>query len=159
MLLSRHVRRAVERMAVRAKMACLAQTFVPQWFGDVMTQPSDTISYRVAKHDDETDILEVLEEVAPEIPVRLDGPERQAKIKTEIVQCRRSGKTWVAVDAGGRLVGFVLARPDAHEGKAAIYMPYIGVRKGSRRRGIFSTFMDKFKANGVALTASVLHDN
>jgi hypothetical protein len=36
-----------------------------------MTQTSDTVDYRVASRDDETDILAVLEEVAPEIPVAL----------------------------------------------------------------------------------------
>jgi hypothetical protein len=32
-----------------------------------MTETSNTINYRVAVRDDETDILAVLEEVAPEI--------------------------------------------------------------------------------------------
>jgi hypothetical protein len=35
---------------------------------------------RLAGREDETDILAVLEEVASEIPVRLDGEERQRKI-------------------------------------------------------------------------------
>jgi hypothetical protein len=58
--------------------------------------------------DHETDILAVFEEVASEIPVRLDGEERQRKIQTEIMQCRQAGKSWVAVDTRGKVVGFVL---------------------------------------------------
>ena len=53
----------------------------------------------------------------------------------------------------------MLTRPDAHEGKAAISVQYVGVSAESRRRGIFSTLMEKLKANGVPLLASVLHDN
>ena len=126
-----------------------------------MTQVSSgtEIDFRLAGRDDETDILAVLEEVATEIPVRLDGAERQDRIRTEIRQCHQTKKSWVAVDTDGKVVGFVLARPDAHEGKAAIYMPYTGVSAGSRRRGIFSTLVEKLKANGVPLLASVLHDN
>src|ERR1700693_2724252 len=126
-----------------------------------MTQASNgnKIDYRLAGFDDETDILDVLEEVAPEIPVRLDGSERQSKINTIITQCHRSGKSWVAVDANDRVVGFVLARPDAYDGQTAISVSYVGVRTDSRRRKIFSTLMEKLKANGVPLTASVLHDN
>jgi ribosomal protein S18 acetylase RimI-like enzyme len=58
-----------------------------------------------------------------------------------------------------RVVGFVLARPDVHDSQAAIYMDYIGVRTDSRRRKIFSTLMEKMKANDVPLIANVLHDN
>jgi ribosomal protein S18 acetylase RimI-like enzyme len=116
-------------------------------------------TYRLAGREDETDILAVLEEVASEIPVPLDGEERQRKIQTEIIQCHQTGKSWAAVDTHGRVVGFVLARPHGHEGKAAIYMPYAGVSADSRRRGIFSSLVEKLKANGVPLIAKVLHDN
>jgi hypothetical protein len=116
-------------------------------------------TYRVAKREDETDILAVLEEVAPEVPVRLDGSERQEKIQAVIVECRRSGNSWVAVNATGRIVGFVLARPDAHEGKAAISILYAGVSPNSRRHRIFSTLLDKLKTNRAPLIASVLPDN
>jgi hypothetical protein len=126
-----------------------------------VTQASNEngIDYRLAGSDDETDILAVLEEVAPEIPVQLDGPERQAKIKTLIRERHRSGKSWVAVDADHGVVGFVIARPDVYENRAAIYIDYVGVSKDSRRRKIFSTLMEKLKANGAPLIANVLHDN
>jgi hypothetical protein len=95
-----------------------------------MTQESNAnnIDYRRAVLDDEPDILAILEEVAPEIPVPLDGPEGQTKIQIIIRERCQSGKSWVAVDADHKVVGFVLARPDAYEGKAAIYIDYVGVR-------------------------------
>jgi hypothetical protein len=122
------------------------------------TQKSNTVAYRVASRDDETEILAVLEEVAPEIPVSLDTPEAKNIIKAIIVECRSSGKSWVAVDADAKVVGFVLARKDIHE-QQAISLRYIGVNKNSRGRGIFYTLIEKLKANGVPLTASVLHGN
>ena len=126
-----------------------------------MTQESDEdkIDYRLAGRDDETDILAVLKEVASEVPVRLDGPEREAKIQTEIVQCHQNKKSWVAVDADGQVVGFVLTRPDTYEGKAALYIPYSGVSADARGQGIFSTFLEKLKENNIPLMANVLHDN
>jgi N-acetylglutamate synthase-like GNAT family acetyltransferase len=118
----------------------------------------ETFEYRVASRGDETDILAALEEVAPEIPVLIDTPQRQDAIKGIIVECHKSGQSFVAVDANSEVVGFVLARPDIHE-QGAISLRYVGVSKNSRRHGIFATFIEKLKAKGVPLTASVLHDN
>jgi hypothetical protein len=42
-----------------------------------MTQTSNTVDYRVATGNDETDILVVLEEVAPEIPLSVDASDSQ----------------------------------------------------------------------------------
>jgi hypothetical protein len=54
-----------------------------------MAQTSDTIDYRVATQDDETEILAVLEEVAPEIPVLLDTQDNKDKICTIILPDER----------------------------------------------------------------------
>ncbi len=113
---------------------------------------------RVAVRDDETDILAVLEEIAPEVPVLLDTPERQEAIKGIIIECRKSGHSFVAVDAAGKVVGFALARPDFHE-DGAISLRYVGTSKASRRRGIFAAFIGKLKAEGAPITASVLQGN
>lgn len=102
--------------------------------------------------------MDVLEEVAQEIPVRLDGPERQEKIKTIIIECHKSGKSWIVVE-NNRVIGFVLARPDAYKGQAAIALMYGGVRADLRRRGIFFTLMEKLKSNDVPLIANVLRGN
>jgi hypothetical protein len=122
-----------------------------------MAQTSDTVDYRVATLDDDTVVLAVLEEVAPEIPVLLDTQDKKDKICTVIVQCRQSGKSWVAVNGDGKVVGFALAQQYFREGPIAL--PYIGARTQARRRGIFTTLMERLKASGVPLTASVLHNN
>jgi N-acetylglutamate synthase-like GNAT family acetyltransferase len=100
----------------------------------------------------------VIEEVAPEIPVSLDTEANQEIICDIIRECHGSGKSWVAIDANGEVVGCVLARPDIHE-PSAISLRYVGVKKASRCQGIFATFIEKLKANGVPLTASVLVKN
>jgi ribosomal protein S18 acetylase RimI-like enzyme len=119
---------------------------------------NDPVTYRTAIQDDETHILDVLNEVAPEIPLSIDKSDSQDPIRSIIIQCRKSEKSWVAVDAHGKIIGFVLAKPDMHE-PTAISLPYIGVSKNSRRRGIFTALMEKLKASGVPLTARVLQDN
>jgi ribosomal protein S18 acetylase RimI-like enzyme len=128
-----------------------------------MTEATNTFEYRVASNNDETDILTVLEEVAPEIPVLLDTPERQDAIRGIIVECHKSGESWVAVDADGTVVGFVLAKPDVlerfHRKNKAVSLRYIGVSRDSRRCGIFVALMEELKAKGVPLTTNVLHTN
>jgi hypothetical protein len=134
-------------------------TSIGRWQELMQRYAEGRTEYRIAGGDDETDILAVLKEVAAEIPVKLDGTERQEKIRMEIKQCQQSTKSWVAVDADGKVIGFALARPDVHDDKAAIYLPYVGVSAASRRSRIFSTLVEKLKANGVPLIANVLHDN
>jgi N-acetylglutamate synthase-like GNAT family acetyltransferase len=122
-----------------------------------MTPISDETVYRVATRDDETNILALFKEVAPEIPISLDDPEVEAKMITEIVQCR--GETWVAVDANGKVIGFALARPDLRAKDTATSLKYIGVGGNSRGLGISSNLVNKLKAKGVPLTANVLSGN
>jgi predicted N-acetyltransferase YhbS len=122
-----------------------------------------SITLRVAGADDHTDILEVLEEVAPEVPVRLDTPDRIEAIKSIIVECCASGDSTVAVDETGRVVGFVLAKPDNMErfenDNHAISLRYIGVAKQFRGRGIFGSLMRRYIENEDVLTATVLDGN
>jgi hypothetical protein len=66
----------------------------------------------------------------------------------------QSGKSWVAVDADGNVVGVALARKDIHDQKA-ISLRYIGLGKNSRGLAISSTLMEKLKADGAPLTASL----
>ena len=73
--------------------------------------------------------------------------------------CRKVRQSWIAVDANDQVVGFILARPDVYKCQAAIFISYVGVRAELRRRRIFSTLIEKLKANGVPLVANVLHRN
>jgi hypothetical protein len=115
------------------------------------------VSYRIAVWDDEHSILAVFKEVATEIPIPLDDPEAEAKMITEIVQCR--GGTWVAVDESGKVIGFALARLDLRAKDKATSLKDIGLSGDSRGLGICSNLMNKLKAEGLPLTASVLADN
>ena len=74
------------------------------------TSKEEAFTYRAATANDATDILAILEEVAPEVPVLLDTPERIDAIKTVIIQSYQSGESWVACDAAGAIVGFALAK-------------------------------------------------
>lgn len=122
-----------------------------------MTEQLDTIDYRLAVEDDEFEILDLYKEVAPEIPVPLENPKTEDAMITEIVQCRN--QSWVAVDPNGKVVGFALARLDLHEKNSATALKCIGVEESSRGCGISSNLINKLKAKGLPVTASVLHDN
>lgn len=128
-----------------------------------MTEAANAFQYRVADNDDAGGILTVLQEAAPEIPLSLDTPELKEAIQEVIAECCASGDSWVAVDSGGSVVGVVLAKPDRLERffkkNQAVSLRYIGVNKMNRRHGVFATLMEKLKAKGVPLTASVLDTN
>src|ERR1700732_74978 len=70
------------------------------------------IVYRPAMLDEAANILAVLIEIAPEIPVQVEPLEREEALYALIRNCARSGESWVAVDDTGRIVGFLLAEPD-----------------------------------------------
>jgi predicted N-acetyltransferase YhbS len=124
---------------------------------------SDAFQYRVATSADAAGILAVLQEAASEVPVSLDTPERQQVMADIISECSASGESWVAIDDGGVVVGFVLAKPDRIERflreNKGLTLPYIGVSKVCRRLGIFDGLMKKLTAKGEPLTASVLENN
>jgi predicted nucleotidyltransferase len=128
-----------------------------------MAEPetAKTFEYRKANGDDETGILSVLEEVAPEVPLSLGASELE-NMQIVIRTCCASGESWVAVD-GDTIVGAVLAKPDFRERDfirtRALSLPFIGVNKASQKKGIFSTLMGKLTEKGVPLTASVFHAN
>jgi N-acetylglutamate synthase-like GNAT family acetyltransferase len=124
---------------------------------------TEAFGCRLATDDDHTDILDILEEVAPEIPVSLDTTQRKDAIKAVIVDCCASGESMVAVDGAGNVIGFVLAKPDHMErfdhDNQAVSLRYIGVGKGWRRRGVFAALLANYTAKHEPLTASVLHGN
>jgi len=104
------------------------------------------ITYRPAVLDDAADILAVLIEVAPEIPVQIEPLEREEALYALIRNCARSGESWVAVDEAGRIIGFLLAEPDQvrrHYAEHEILeLRHGGVVKGDRRQGIFTYLIE-----------------
>jgi hypothetical protein len=91
------------------------------------------MQYRGVLSSDADGIFALLEEVAPEIPVRLNTPEARATMFRRVVQCCRSEGSCVGVDSAGRIVGFLLAEPDEmerfHHDNRALHLPYGGVAK------------------------------
>jgi ribosomal protein S18 acetylase RimI-like enzyme len=117
------------------------------------------ITYRPAVLDEAADILAVLIEIAPEIPVQVEPLEREEALYALIRNCARSGESWVAVDEAGRIAGFLLAEPDQvrrHYAEHEILeLRHGGVVKGHRRQGIFTELIEKVLARMVPVTATI----
>ena len=123
----------------------------------------ETVEYRVATREDETDILAVLKEAAPEVPFSLDTTKKEDILKIVIRRGCDSGQSWVAVDADTDVVGVVLITPNlaerALERNDAVDIPYVAVAKNRRKRGVFGNLMEKAMAKGDPMNATVLHGN
>jgi GNAT superfamily N-acetyltransferase len=117
------------------------------------------IAYRPAVIDEAADILAVLIEVAPEIPVQVEPLEREEALYALIRNCARSGESWVAIDETGRIVGFLLAEPDQvrrHYAEHEILeLRHGGVVRSHRRRGIFTSLVERVLARMVPVTATI----
>jgi GNAT superfamily N-acetyltransferase len=117
------------------------------------------IVYRPARLDEAAAILAVLIEVAPEIPVQVEPLEREEALYALIRNCARSGESWLAIDEGGRIVGFLLAEPDQvrrHYAEHEILeLRHGGVVKSHRHRGIFTGLVERVLARMVPVTATV----
>jgi GNAT superfamily N-acetyltransferase len=121
------------------------------------------IAYRPAVLDEAADILAVLIEIAPEIPVQTEPLEREEALYALIRNCARSGESWVATDEAGRIIGFLLAEPDQvrrhyaeHE---VLELHHGGVVKSHRHRGIFTGLIEKVLARMVPVTGTVSPNN
>ena len=117
------------------------------------------IIYRPARLDEAADILAVLIEVAPEIPVQVEPLEREEALYALIRNCARSGESWIAIDEAGRIVGFLLAEPDQvrrHYAEHEILeLRHGGVIKSHRHRGIFTGLIEKVLARMLPVTATI----
>ena len=117
-----------------------------------------TPTYRLATKADVPAILDLLLEVAPEIPVDTRGERKEILSKQIHTDCYYRC-VWIALDRDNQIVGFLMAEPQKQE----IKLPYGGVRKGHREHDIFRKLMDRAKAmakiRGLPLTAVVLHAN
>jgi hypothetical protein len=73
---------------------------------------TDAISahLRSANKADAKSVFDLLRDVAPEIPLRLDQG-RDQQIRELVGECISSGSLWVTIDSEGRLTGFLLAKP------------------------------------------------
>jgi len=109
--------------------------------------------------DEAADILAVLTELAPEIPVQVEPLEREEALYALIRNCARSGESWVALDDANGIVGFLLAQPDQTRRHYAeheiLELRYGGVVKTHRRRGIFTGLVERVLARMVPVAATV----
>ena len=117
------------------------------------------IVYRPARLDEAADILAILIELAPEIPVQIEPLEREEALYALIRNCARSGESWVAFDDANGIVGFLLAQPDQTRRHYAeheiLELRYGGVVKTHRRRGIFTGLVERVLARMVPVAATV----
>jgi len=98
--------------------------------------------YRLAKRADAAEIFDVLEGVAPEIPMRLDTSDRKELLFKRI-----------------RLACVYRTVCIAELHRDELDLSYGGVRAGHRGQHIFPKLVKKMMAKGVPLTATVKHLN
>jgi len=128
---------------------------------DISTKPD--IRIRAANEQDAAAIFRLLEEVAGEIPVLLDLPERRSKVEEMVRVCCDAGESWVAASDDLRVTGFLLVEPDQierfHHNNGALHLAYAGVPVNCRGRGVFKALVGKAMTRNVPLTATVKHNN
>jgi ribosomal protein S18 acetylase RimI-like enzyme len=117
------------------------------------------MNLRLAIVDDAPVIFGVLVEVAPEIPLLLDTEGRRGAVARMVMECVLAGESWVAVDGGGDVAGFLLVVPDEIErfqrDNHALHLRYSGVAISYRRQGVFRVMIQQVMERKVPLTATV----
>ena len=89
--------------------------------------------------------------------------EDEERLYAVVRNCARSGESWVACDAAGRIVGFVLVeaaqlRRHYAEGEA-LELRYAGVAPDCRQQGVFTRLLDKALARMLPVSMSVSPQN
>jgi GNAT superfamily N-acetyltransferase len=117
------------------------------------------IAYRRAELGEAAEILAVLLEVAPEIPVSVETLEQEEALYALIRNCARSGESWVAVDETGRIVGFLLvelAQARRHYAEHEVLeLRYGGVAETHRNQGVFTALVQRALDRMLPVTATV----
>jgi GNAT superfamily N-acetyltransferase len=118
-----------------------------------------TIACRQAALGDAAAILDLLLVLAPEMPLQVDSLQREEALYALIRNCARSGESWVALDAGQRIVGFVLAEP-AQLGRhyaegELIELRHAGVAPEHRGQRVFSELIAQVLARMQPVVTSV----
>jgi GNAT superfamily N-acetyltransferase len=121
------------------------------------------ISCRQAALGDAADILVLLIESAPEIPLQVDTLEREEALYALIRNCARAGESWVACDAAGRIVGLALAER-AERGRhyaehEVLELRYAAVAAAQRETGVFEALIARLLERMVPVVATVSPHN
>jgi ribosomal protein S18 acetylase RimI-like enzyme len=109
-----------------------------------------TYRYRLATIDDASAVFNLLEEVAPEIPIP-DFPKKKHLLDGRVKKGCTACDVWIALDRDDLIVGFLMAEPFGD----GLDLSYGGVKKCHRRNGILSDLVAKMKEREVPLRASV----
>ena len=121
------------------------------------------VTYRQAGLDDAAEIHDLLLRLAPEIPLLVDTLEREEALYVLCRTCARSGETWVACDADGRIVGFALAELSGHGRHYAehevIDLRHIGVAPDHRANGVFGELIARLQIRMLPIRATVSPQN
>lgn len=117
------------------------------------------MSYRQARLDDAAEIHALLLRLAPEIPLLVDTLEREEALYALTRACARSGESWVACDAAGRIVGFVLVEPNRlgrhYAENEVLDLRHAGVAPEHRDAGVFTQLIARLLARMLPVTARV----
>jgi N-acetylglutamate synthase-like GNAT family acetyltransferase len=70
------------------------------------------IAYRPARLDDAGEIHALLLRLAADMPLLVDTLEREEALYALVRNCARSGESWTACEAAGRIVGAALVEPN-----------------------------------------------
>jgi ribosomal protein S18 acetylase RimI-like enzyme len=116
-----------------------------------MAAKTHVTTSRVAVPGDEAAILNVFEEVAPEVPTSV-LPQADGIVKRLVA----SGQSWVAVDADGNIVGYALA--EAHDSET-LSLVYMGVSKAARNQHVSSSLISKLQEIGAPIITDVRSNN
>ena len=123
---------------------------------------------RTAESDDAANILGLLFEVAPEIPLRTDGTGRQNLLRDMVRSCCDSNESLVALSRAGQIVGFQITRPSGtnrvftypgDKQQAGLMLEYAAVSAPARGNGILGRLIEKTKLRRLPLYAKVAAGN
>ena len=125
--------------------------------------PLDSNNFRTARPSDSSAVFRALTEIAPEIPVLLDTAERQRRICDLVDGCCAGRSSWVSLDDGGSVVGFLLGRTCSTDMPgmefSGMELLYGGVLPAHRCHGRFSKLLAQAKRLRMPLRAVVKHAN
>jgi N-acetylglutamate synthase-like GNAT family acetyltransferase len=117
------------------------------------------ISYRQARLDDAGEIHALLLRLAPEIPLLVDTLEREEALYALIRYCARSGESWAACDAAGRIVGCMLVEPNQigrhYAENEVLDLRYAGVAPEYRNAGVFTGLIEQLLARMLPVATRI----
>lgn len=121
------------------------------------------VSYRQAELGEAVDILAALKNVAVDIPLVFDTLEREEAVYGRIRTCARSGASWLAIDDGGVIAGFILVEPNElrrhYAENEALEIRYVGVCSSHREDGVIAELIKHVLHRMVPVAMTVSSGN